>query len=489
MSAGSLNNYGRIAGGAGGADAGATGGAGVAMHVAGANLTNFAGGSIVGGAGTNTQDSTGSGGVGVSLDAGAGVNHGSVTGGAGGGSSLVFLKKPLLFYGGTGGVGVSIAGGSFTNTSLVTGGTGGAGFIGGTGGEGVYVSGGKLVDSGSIVGGAGGTGSSAAGASGGTGGAGAYLSGGTLTASGDISGGLGGAGSSAGSAGVAVQFGAKPATLVLEAGAQLHGAINDFSSADLIDVANLSPSYLQSHFDAATDTLSFEDGGSMLELEFTGLPANASLSFTPDGASGTDINVACYLRGTHIRTDGGDLPIEALTIGNRVATLGGAMRAIRWIGRRHYEGLSPGLDPELHPVRISTGALGRGIPLRDLWVSPEHAMYVDGMLIAARDLINGISIVQDESLDEVTYFHLEFDSHTVIFAEGAPAESFVDDESREMFDNAEEFHRLYPHAARTPARFCAPRVDDGWELEAVRRALPLGRAPGQGQSWATPIVV
>jgi O-antigen biosynthesis protein len=66
---------------------------------------------------------------------------------------------------------------------------------------------------------------------------------------------------------------------------------------------------------------------------------------------------------------------------------------------------------------------------------------------------------------------LEFDAHAVIFAEGAPAESFVDDESREMFDNAAEFRRRYPSAVRTSARFCAPRVEDGWELQDVRRRL------------------
>jgi hypothetical protein len=78
---------------------------------------------------------------------------------------------------------------------------------------------------------------------------------------------------------------------------------------------------------------------------------------------------------------------------------------------------------------------------------------------------------------------LEFDTHAVIFAEGAPAESFVDDESREMFDNAAEFHRLYPEAVRKPARYCAPRGEEGWELEAVRRRLAQ-RASASGYDSA-----
>ena len=94
-----------------------------------------------------------------------------------------------------------------------------------------------------------------------------------------------------------------------------------------------------------------------------------------------------------------------------------------------------------------------------------------GLLIPAILLVNGESIVQEEWVDEVTYFHLEFDSHELIVAEGALAESFVDDESREMFDNAAEYHQLYPQAARQSAHFCAPRVEEGYELEAVRQRL------------------
>jgi hypothetical protein len=98
-------------------------------------------------------------------------------------------------------------------------------------------------------------------------------------------------------------------------------------------------------------------------------------------------------------------------------------------------------------------------------------MYLDGMLIPARALVNGTSIRQEQSLSEVTYFHLEFDHHAVIWAEGAPSESFVDEASREMFDNAEEFHRLYPRNVRKPPDLCAPRVEEGRELERVRQRL------------------
>ena len=124
------------------------------------------------------------------------------------------------------------------------------------------------------------------------------------------------------------------------------------------------------------------------------------------------------------------------------------------------------------------------MPERDLWISPHHAMYFDstffagdggmsagGALIEAKDLVNGTSIVQAEHAGKVEYFHIELETHDVIVAEGALSETFIDDDSRGMFHNAPEFHALYPRAARTAAQYCAPRLEDGYEVEAVRRRI------------------
>jgi hypothetical protein len=93
--------------------------------------------------------------------------------------------------------------------------------------------------------------------------------------------------------------------------------------------------------------------------------------------------------------------------------------------------------------------------------------------------VNGRSIAQPARVETVDYFHLELDSHDVILAEGAPAETFVDDDSRGMFHNAAEHAALYPDAPAGPAHHCAPRVEDGAELEPLRRRLAdrAGPAP------------
>jgi hypothetical protein len=86
--------------------------------------------------------------------------------------------------------------------------------------------------------------------------------------------------------------------------------------------------------------------------------------------------------------------------------------------------------------------------------------------------VNGSTITQERGLDRVDYFHVELDTHDVLRAEGAPSGSFMDDDSRGMFHNAAEFAAMYPDAP-VPGRFCAPKVDDGYQLEAIRRRLAV----------------
>jgi hypothetical protein len=186
--------------------------------------------------------------------------------------------------------------------------------------------------------------------------------------------------------------------------------------------------------------------------------------------------VPCFCRDTLILTDCGEVPVQDLLIGDKIATAAGMARRIKWIGRRSYSGRFVMGRKDILPICIKAGALGDNVPARDLWISPHHAMYfkdndIDGVLIEAKDLVNGVSIVQAERVEKLEYFHVELDTHDVIIAEGAPSESFIDDDSRGMFHNAHEYDTLYADEIGRPARYCAPRLGEGYEVEAVRRRI------------------
>jgi hypothetical protein len=157
-------------------------------------------------------------------------------------------------------------------------------------------------------------------------------------------------------------------------------------------------------------------------------------------------------------------------------TIGGVARPIKWIGHRSYGERFVMGRTDILPVCIKAHALRPNVPKRDLWISPHHAMYFDdhgGLLIEARDLVNGATIIQAKAVEEkVEYFHIELDTHDVVFAEGAPSETFIDDDSRGMFHNVHEYYELYQDdAASATARYCAPRLEEGYEVEEVRRRI------------------
>jgi type VI protein secretion system component Hcp len=188
------------------------------------------------------------------------------------------------------------------------------------------------------------------------------------------------------------------------------------------------------------------------------------------------VNISpCYCPGTLILTGHGEVPVETLAIGDTVMTMSGAARPIKWIGRRSYAGRFVLGQKDILPVCIKAGAINENVPRRDLWISPHHAMYLEGVLIEARDLVNDVTVFQAERVEKVEYFHIELETHDVLIAEGSLSESFIDDDSRNMFHNAHEFGTLYPGELDRPARYCAPRCADGYEVDSARRRL-AGRA-------------
>jgi hypothetical protein len=150
-------------------------------------------------------------------------------------------------------------------------------------------------------------------------------------------------------------------------------------------------------------------------------------------------------------------------------------RPVKWIGWRNLN-LAAHATPELVcPVRIRRDAFADGVPRRDLFLSPDHAVCVDGVLIPARLLVNGVTIAQDMSQRRIRYYHVELHAHGVILAEGLPAESYLDTGNRGAFENADAPLILHPDfddgQARRVAASCLPFVDDAAGVEPVWRRL------------------
>jgi Hint domain len=203
-------------------------------------------------------------------------------------------------------------------------------------------------------------------------------------------------------------------------------------------------------------------------------------------------DVVCFCSGTRIRTPEGEVAVEELAVGDLVVTVDGTQKPIRWIGQRRLQ-VSPGNADKILPVRIERNAFADGMPHRDLLMSPNHAVFVDGMLICAQQLMNGKTIRRESGLRSVHYYHIALEEHAVLFAEGLPAESYLDTGNRGFFDNADAPRLLHPDlldSGDTPDReagSCAPFVTDAERVEPVWRSLAT-QAAALGRPVIEPVI-
>lgn len=199
-----------------------------------------------------------------------------------------------------------------------------------------------------------------------------------------------------------------------------------------------------------------------------------------------DLVVPCFTPGTLIATPRGRVPIETLAVGDRVRTKGHGAQPIRWLGRVTLDARRLAEAPQLRPIRLRAGALGRGLPDRDMLLSPQHRLLVGGWraelhfgesecLIAACHLVNRHSIAPAWDVDTVTYIHLLFDRHEIVFADGLAAESFL---PGPMTLGAlppparEELLALFPDlAAHAPLRAARPLMKE-WEAQLIAPGGP-----------------
>jgi autotransporter passenger strand-loop-strand repeat protein len=217
----------------------------------------------------------------------------------------------------------------------------------------------------------------------------------------------------------------------------------------------LSGDYADARFLLAPDP----GGGTLVTLAASGVVVAAEVSAAP-----------CYRAGTRILTARGEVVVEALRVGDLVPTvLGEALVPIVWVGRREVDCARHPHPAKVWPVRVAAGAFGPGRPHSALFLSPDHAVYVEDVLIPIRCLINGSTIAQVR-VERVTYCHLELAEHDVVLAEGLPAESFLDMRDGSAYANRPGPVRLYPDfSARMWEAFgCARLVVTGPEVLAAR---------------------
>jgi hypothetical protein len=230
---------------------------------------------------------------------------------------------------------------------------------------------------------------------------------------------------------------------------------------------------LISSYASSIEQALFETGsvGADLFITLAADSANANLvdaTITTDG----DI-VICYLAGTRIMTASGEVPVETLAIGDLVITRGQGVQPVKWIGRQSFDRRFIKPNSDQMPVRFEAGALGNGLPRRPLYVSAGHSMLIDGQLVLAKSLVNGVTITQFHAPDDIHYYQLEFEAHDCVLAEGAWSESYADSEGmRAKFNNAAEFAALYPDYVSPPAPILyAPRPISGPDLATRLRPL------------------
>jgi hypothetical protein len=160
--------------------------------------------------------------------------------------------------------------------------------------------------------------------------------------------------------------------------------------------------------------------------------------------------VVCFLKGTKILTQRGHIAIENIQISDRVVTKGKILNnetlandnfklePIVWVSNFNV----PKLNVDSYPICIKQNALGPNRPFEDLYVSPNHGIIINGKLVPAKNLANGITIYQDCSKDSITYYHLELKKHSAIVANGVLSESFLDLNNKYAFNYSETIDQL-----------------------------------------------
>ncbi|WP_084440578.1 Hint domain-containing protein [Acetobacter nitrogenifigens] len=224
-------------------------------------------------------------------------------------------------------------------------------------------------------------------------------------------------------------------SLVVASGSVLTGTI--VSSGAVIDVDTLT--YTSGGtVKLSGNTLTITEGGSSWSTVLSGTYKTADYFIIGQDTDGsTTLTFVCFCAGTLIRTEDGDRLVEDLEIGDTVLTYVDGKEVssqLTWVGRRTMSVRTDlPVDMAGYPVRILKNALGPNVPHQDLLITPEHCLYLDGVFVPARMLVNGRSIFYDVSMTHYDYYHVETERHSILWSNGALSESYLDTGNRKEF--------------------------------------------------------
>jgi hypothetical protein len=281
-----------------------------------------------------------------------------------------------------------------------------------------------------------------------------------------------------------INFGAGPNDLILQNNVgTISTPITNFGPGDMITVEEndiKSVTTTKNSNGTYTITLHNPDYAPVV-LTNVSLVGGGQVAFKTSGGN-TIVYVTCFLAGTLIRTIRGEVAVEDLQEGDLVLTASGEAKPISWIGYRH---VTAATLPDAHlyaPVCIGKDAIAPGKPARDLWVTPDHAIFVEGKLIPVKLLVNGTTIRQVPR-DSYSFYHLELDQHDLLLAEGLEAESYLDiGASRQRFENnavtdilegyavSDLTEQAYAERGCCPITLAADDVQIVWQALAQRAA-------------------
>jgi hypothetical protein len=186
----------------------------------------------------------------------------------------------------------------------------------------------------------------------------------------------------------------------------------------------------------------------------------------------------CFLKGTRVRTTTGEREVEALAVGDLLPTHFNGVQQIQWIGRYRFtrSDISKPWVRDVLPVRVARSALAPNVPASDLYLSQHHGVFTNGELVRVGSLVNGITILLHEAsdLNELEYYHIKFQNHDIVYAEGAPCETLLDID--ENAANFAEYLRLYG-APTEKARACIPVLSSLGNRRQMRSHLRSALSP------------